>query len=197
MQTAKILLIAALLLPFHASAMPPINGELMGFDVEGRIDFLSSEQNRVEFSEMNSISSEQNLVKNLLTRARSQLNTMYRYGGTEPSTGFDCSGFVSWVYREVMRAPLPRGADAIFKIAAPRISPANLAPGDLMFFRIHGGRISHVTMYIGDRKFIHATRAGQPLRIESMDLPYWRQRFAGAKRILGTELLKKEWDQKA
>jgi cell wall-associated NlpC family hydrolase len=203
MKKTKLTLIAGLLLPCLAAAMPPLSGELAGFDVEGRIDYLSAESARSVTSEhcldcsgpasaMNTFTSEPDLAEKLLERARSQLHSMYRYGGTSPDTGFDCSGFVSWIYSEVVRTPLPRGADAIYKIDAPRVSPAHLEPGDLMFFRISGNRISHVTMYVGDRKFIHATRAGQPLRIESMDLPYWRQRFAGAKRLLGTDFLKRE-----
>ena len=133
------------------------------------------------------------LVNTLLTRARSQLNSMYHFGGTSPKQGFDCSGFVGWVYRGVLRTELPRVADAMYKMDAPRVSAAKLAPGDLMFYRISGGRVSHVTMYVGGRNFIHATRAGQRLRIESMDMPYWRQRFAGAKRLLGTSLLKAQY----
>ena len=133
------------------------------------------------------------LVDTLLTRARSQLNSMYRFGGTNPEQGFDCSGFVGWVYRGVLRTELPRVADAMYKIDAPRVSATKLSPGDLMFYRISGGRVSHVTMYVGGRNFIHATRSGQRLRIESMDMPYWRQRFAGAKRLLGTSLLKAQY----
>jgi murein DD-endopeptidase len=208
MKKTQLTLLFGLLLPCLAAAMPPLSGELAGFDVEGRIDYLSAESAHSVASAdcadcfgsaaaMNTFTSETDLAEKLLDRARSQLHTMYRYGGTSPDTGFDCSGFVSWIYSDVVRAPLPRSADAIYKIDAPRVSPANLEPGDLMFFRISGGKVSHVTMYVGDRKFIHATRAGQPLRIESMDLPYWRQRFAGAKRLLGTEFLKQGLEKKA
>ena len=134
------------------------------------------------------------LLNTLLDRARSQLNSQYHFGGATPEQGFDCSGFVGWVYRDVLRAALPRVADAIYKMDTPRIAATQLAPGDLMFYRITGSRrVSHVTIYVGDRNFIHATRAGQRLRIESMDMPYWRQRFVGAKRILGTPLLKAQY----
>jgi murein DD-endopeptidase len=133
------------------------------------------------------------LAEALIERAQTQLGTAYHFGGTTPKEGFDCSGFVGWVYRELLREPLPRVAEAMYKLHAPAVGKSDLRPGDLMFYRIFGGKVSHVSMYIGERKFIHATRPGQALRVESMDLPYWRQRFVGAKRVLGSELVKSEF----
>jgi cell wall-associated NlpC family hydrolase len=132
---------------------------------------------------------EKRLTNQLIARAKSQVNTMYRFGGTSPETGFDCSGFIGWIFSEVTRAPLPRTADSLFQLNSPSVAGSDLRPGDLLFYRTFGNRVSHVSMYIGNRTFIHATRAGQPLRTENMDLPYWRQRFAGAKRVLGTPLV--------
>ncbi len=183
-----------------AAAAPSFTGEIQGFTPAYRQDYSTELSNQALSldsialnQDMVSSSGEPLLLNTLLTRARSQLNSMYHLGGTSPEQGFDCSGFVGWIYHGVLRTELPRVADAMYKIDAPRISATQLAPGDLMFYRITGSRVSHVTMYVGDRNFIHATRAGQPLRIESMDMPYWRQRFAGAKRILGTPLLKAQY----
>ncbi len=180
--------------------MPAFTSEVQGSASNYQQNYSTDFLNRAPFADLIALNQDaiptvgQGLLLNiLLTRARSQLNSMYHFGGTNPEQGFDCSGFVGWIYHDVLRTALPRVADAMYKIDAPRISSAQLAPGDLMFYRITGSRVSHVTMYVGDRQFIHATRAGQPLRIESMDMPYWRQRFAGAKRLLGTPLLKAQY----
>jgi NlpC/P60 family len=128
------------------------------------------------------------LAKTLVTKAKTQVDSMYRFGGTTPETGFDCSGFINWVFSGVTRQPLPRQSDSLFQMAGEAVGQDDLKPGDLMFYRTMGKRVSHVTMYVGNRQFIHATRAGQRLRVESMDSAYWTRRYAGAKRILGTPL---------
>ncbi len=145
-----------------------------------REDFSSSIEQRI---------GEKRLTNQLIARAKSQINTIYRFGGTSPETGFDCSGFIGWIFSEVTRTPLPRTADSLFQLNSPSVASTELRAGDLLFYRTFGNRVSHVSMYIGNRTFIHATRAGQPLRTENMDLPYWRQRFVGAKRVLGTPLV--------
>ena len=193
-------ILGCLLIPVAASATPAFTSEIQGFGPAYQQGSSFNLLNQATFAHLIALdqgalpnAGQPLLLDKLLTRARSQLNSMYHFGGTSPEQGFDCSGFVGWVYHDVLRTAVPRVADAMYKIDAPRISATQLAPGDLMFYRITGSRVSHVTMYVGDRQFIHATRAGQPLRIESMDMPYWRQRFAGAKRILGTPLLKAQY----
>ncbi len=198
----KPLILGCLLIPVAAAAAPAFTNEILGFVPEFQSvplhrgllqDATPAVNDMAIVSEVGAAAGQQRLIKTLLTRARSQLNSLYHFGGTNPKQGFDCSGFVGWIYRDVLRTELPRVADAMYKIDAPRISATKLVPGDLMFYRITGGRVSHVTMYVGGRSFIHATRPGQRLRIESMDMPYWRQRFAGAKRILGTPLVKAQY----
>ena len=202
MRNLKPLILGCLFIPVAALAAPAFTSEIQGFVPDFQsvpahgavLEDATSAGDDIAFDfEVGAAGGQKQLVKNLLTRARSQLNSLYHFGGTNPKQGFDCSGFVGWIYRDVLRTQLPQVADAMYKIDAPRISAARLAPGDLMFYRITGGRVSHVTMYVGGRSFIHATRPGQRLRIESMDMPYWRQRFAGAKRILGTPLLKAQY----
>jgi cell wall-associated NlpC family hydrolase len=128
-------------------------------------------------------------ANHFIARAKTQLNSMYHFGGSDVDTGFDCSGFVGWIFAEILRSPLPRTAVGIAAADAPKVSRTDLMPGDVLLYVIHGNRVSHVALYIGERKFIHATRPGQRLRIESMDLPYWRARYAGARRILGSALV--------
>jgi cell wall-associated NlpC family hydrolase len=200
MRNLKPYILGCLFIPAAAVAAPAFTSEIPGFSPDYQAaafestEFANPVAALIAAEPMSANSPEpQKLVDTLLVRARSQLNSMYHFGGTTPKQGFDCSGFVGWIYRDVLQAELPRVADAIYKIDAPRVPATKLSPGDLMFYRISGGRVSHVTMYVGGRNFIHATRAGQRLRIESMDMPYWRQRFAGAKRILGTPLLKAQY----
>lgn len=201
MRNLKPLILGCLFIPAAALAAPAFTSEIQGFVPDYHAAHLAQSAiadptvlaNVASLPEVGAAGGQDHLVDTLLTRARSQLNSLYHFGGTNPEQGFDCSGFVGWIYRGVLRTELPRVADAMYKIDAPRVSATKLAPGDLMFYRITGGRVSHVTMYVGGRSFIHATRPGQRLRIESMDMPYWRQRFAGAKRILGTPLLKAQY----
>lgn len=190
MRNLKYSWLLAIFLPFCAHAMEPLNGELAGVDVEGRVDYLTRVAklagNEDPRELMNAFASAPGIEDQLLARAKSQINTPYHFGGTSPKTGFDCSGFVGWVYQQVTVAPLPRTAAAIFSLGAPKVERSAWSKGDLLFYRIRGNRVSHVGMYIGGGKFIHATRAGQPLRVESTELPYWKARFAGAKRLLGS-----------
>jgi cell wall-associated NlpC family hydrolase len=114
------------------------------------------------------------------------LGVPYRFGGDTPDSGFDCSGFVRWVYREQPKVELPRASQEMARFAAPSVEPQALRAGDLVFFRIRGSRISHVGIYIGDERFVHAPSRGGRVRIDRLDDRYWQRRFAGAKRVLAT-----------
>jgi hypothetical protein len=119
-------------------------------------------------------------------RAMAYLGVPYRFGGDTPDSGFDCSGFVRWVYREQPNVELPRASQEMARFAAPSVEPQALRAGDLVFFRIRGSRISHVGIYIGDERFVHAPSRGGRVRIDRLDDRYWQRRFAGAKRVLAT-----------
>ncbi len=116
--------------------------------------------------------------------ALAYIGTRYRFGGSTPESGFDCSGFVRWVFREHLQPDFPRASHAMAQIDAPSVAPAELVSGDLVFFRIRGSRISHVGIYVGDDRFIHAPSRGGAVRIDSLGESYWQRRFAGAKRII-------------
>lgn len=105
----------------------------------------------------------------------------YRYGGASPATGFDCSGFVSYVYGR-FGYPLPRTTQAQARTLS-FISRRDLRPGDLVFFNTDGGTFSHVGIYIGQNEFIHApsSRTGR-VSIASLSNPYWARHFSGARR---------------
>ena len=118
------------------------------------------------------------LVINLANRLR---DIRYKRGGREPSTGFDCSGFVRYVFRQGIGADLPNTSAAQFQ-AGQKIARTELRSGDLVFFRTAGKRISHVGIYTGDGEFIHAPSSGKRVSISRLSEPYWARRFAGAKR---------------
>lgn len=105
----------------------------------------------------------------------------YTRGGRDPSTGFDCSGFVRYVFRQGIGAELPASSAAQFG-TGHKINRTDLRSGDLVFFRTVGKRISHVGIYLDEGQFIHAPSAGKMVSVSSLREPYWAKRFAGAKR---------------
>ena len=119
----------------------------------------------------------------IVVRALTLIDTPYRYGGSTPATGFDCSGLVRYVYNTVAARDLPRRSEEIGKIGAP-ISRAQLEPGDLVFFNTLNRAFSHVAIYIGDGRFLHAPARMGKVRIEALDDSYWKARFNGARRVI-------------
>lgn len=120
----------------------------------------------------------------ITVRALAELGVRYRFGGNTPDTGFDCSGFVRWVFRDHEAVALPRGSQDMARLPAPSVEPGALAPGDLVFFRIRGNRVSHVGIYIGEGRFVHAPSRGGKVRVDRLEDRYWKRRWAGAKRVL-------------
>src|SRR5450830_1038423 len=125
-----------------------------------------------------------NRASELAVQALSMLGINYRYGGTSPDTGLDCSGLVRYVFKEAWDKDLPRTAVEISRIGE-KVDKVDLKPGDLVFYNTLRRGFSHVGIYLGDRKFIHSPSAGGQVRIEDMDLAYWKKRFNGARRIIG------------
>lgn len=122
------------------------------------------------------------LRKALLAAAMGLRDIRYVRGGRNPSTGFDCSGFVRYVFSHAIGLQLPSTSASQF-LAGVKVKRADIKPGDLVFFRTHGRhRISHVGIYISGGRFIHSPSAGKSVEISSLDDGYWAKRFAGAKR---------------
>jgi len=117
----------------------------------------------------------------LIALAKDLRNIRYRRGGTSPKTGFDCSGFVRYVFQHALGIELPVGSAAQFRVG-DKIDRSQMQAGDLVFFRIAGQRISHVGIYVAEGRFIHAPSAGKVVRVDSLEESYWARRFAGAKR---------------
>lgn len=114
--------------------------------------------------------------------ALGQLGVPYRYGGASPRTGFDCSGLVQYVYRQATGAQVPRTTDELAG-AGVRVARDDLHPGDLVFYNTLGRRFSHVGIYLGEGKFIHAPSRNGVVRVEDMRISYWRERYTGARRL--------------
>lgn len=122
------------------------------------------------------------LRKSLLAVAMGLRDTRYVRGGRDPSTGFDCSGFVRYVFAHAVGMQLPRNSASQF-LAGLKVNRADMQPGDLVFFRTHGKHaISHVGIYISNGRFIHSPASGKSVEISSLTESYWAKRFAGAKR---------------
>ena len=117
-------------------------------------------------------------------RAISLVGTPYVWGGNTPESGFDCSGLVNYVFRDMLDLRLPRTSRELSALAAPEVDLPALTTGDLVFFA-SGGQVTHVGIYVGEGRFIHAPRTGGTVRMERLDGGYWQERYAGARRVLG------------
>jgi cell wall-associated NlpC family hydrolase len=115
--------------------------------------------------------------------AVSLVGSPYRLGGTSPESGLDCSGFVGHVFREAAGITLPRDSRAISEAAEP-LAREELQPGDLVFFNTLNRPFSHVGIYLGDDRFVHASssRTGSVV-VSRLNDRYWRERFDGARRV--------------
>ncbi len=122
-------------------------------------------------------------ASDLVMQAMNFLGVPYRRGGSSEETGFDCSGFTRHIFENSIGLALPRRADEQAHAAGLASIPRQeLKPGDLVFFNTMKRTFSHVGIYVGDDKFIHAPRVGGEVRIEDMRESYWARRFTGARR---------------
>jgi cell wall-associated NlpC family hydrolase len=117
-----------------------------------------------------------------LIHALHALGVQYRYGGRSPETGFDCSGLITHVFERAWGLQLPRTTELQKTVGVP-VHRKDLQPGDLVFHNTRNRPYSHVGIYLGDGRFVHAPRPGATVRVESVQTPYWRMRFNGARRL--------------
>jgi cell wall-associated NlpC family hydrolase len=132
------------------------------------------------------ISSFTDRATSLAIEAMSLVGIHYRRGGNSPEHGLDCSGLVRYVFKQSNDIDLPRTSVEMSRVGE-QVDKKDLQPGDLVFFNTLRRTFSHVGIYLGDNKFIHAPTPGSAVRIESMDLNYWKARFNGARRVLDSE----------
>ncbi|MGN8261883.1 C40 family peptidase [Pseudomonas sp. SMSB3] len=126
------------------------------------------------------------LADSILERGMSLIGTRYRFGGTSEASGFDCSGFIGYLFREEAGMNLPRSTREMINVDAPKVARNKLKPGDLLFFSTNGrGRVSHAGIYLGDNQFIHSSsRRSGGVRIDNLGDRYWSKTFIEAKRAL-------------
>jgi cell wall-associated NlpC family hydrolase len=130
----------------------------------------------------NEANTKNSLSQDVLIQAMSLEGSRYKFGGNSPETGFDCSGFVNYVFNQAAKLELPRTTGGLSRIGQS-VAPNELQAGDLVFFNTRRSAFSHVGIYIGDGDFIHAPRPGKAVMIENMTSGYWQQHFNGAKRV--------------
>ena len=116
-------------------------------------------------------------------QALAHLGTPYRAGGLSPRTGFDCSGLVAYVYRQGAGLALPRNTFDLSRLGEP-VERAALRAGDLVFYNTQRREYSHVGIYLGEDRFIHAPASGGEVRVEDLRAGYWMRRYDGARRII-------------
>ncbi|TAK67156.1 MAG: peptidoglycan endopeptidase [Betaproteobacteria bacterium] len=122
-------------------------------------------------------------ASSIALQALAHLGTPYRVGGLSPQTGFDCSGLVAYVYREGAGLALPRNTFDL-AVLGQAVERAALRPGDLVFYNTQRREYSHVGIYLGEDRFIHAPASGGEVRVESLRADYWMRRYNGARRVI-------------
>src|SRR5471030_484843 len=128
----------------------------------------------------------QHAQQTAMTKLMHQVGKPYRWGGTSPNTGFDCSGLVYYAYKDLIRIKMPRTANEMYHLrdAAP-VKRGELESGDLVFFRINNrGAADHVGVYVGNGKFIQSPRTGEDIKITSLGDDYWQDHYVGARRVM-------------
>ncbi|AXK40033.1 C40 family peptidase [Crenobacter cavernae] len=122
--------------------------------------------------------------REILIYTLSLLDLEYKFGGANPEAGLDCSGMVAYIYQNAVGVKLPHNAAQIARLGRP-VSLEQLQVGDLVFFNTLGRPFSHMGLFIGDDKFVHAPRTNSTIRAEYLSNPYFASRFEGARTLFG------------
>jgi cell wall-associated NlpC family hydrolase len=125
-----------------------------------------------------------NTAQVLTTTALDLIGIRYKWGGNTPETGLDCSGLVRYVFQQVTGVTLPRTAKDMSRLGE-QVAARDLKPGDLVFFNTRRFAFSHVGIYLGDNRFVHAPRSGREVEVATLDSSFWQKRFNGARRMAG------------
>ena len=127
-------------------------------------------------------------TQTLIDNAMQLIGVRYRWGGNTPTSGLDCSGFVRYVFNDTFGFLLPRKSAQMSKVGL-EVSKDELKPGDLVFFNTMRHAFSHVGIYVGENKFIHAPSKGKTIRVDDMNQAYWVKRYNGARRMEGSDAM--------
>lgn len=130
------------------------------------------------------------VADDVLFRAIGLVGTPYVWGGNTPSSGFDCSGLIGFVYQDVAGIRLPRTTQQMMQMQGQKVSRQQLQSGDIVFFSTAGnGRVSHAGIYVGEGRFVHAPSSGGTVRLDSVNAIYWNKAYLQAKRVLSSEAM--------
>ena len=152
----------------QAPKVRPIFGDLAELDPNAALD----QQAKPKLTER---------ISNVMGKALTLLGTPYRWGGESPDGGFDCSGLVGYVYRSVLGMDLPRVSRQM-ATTGEAIERSKLVPGDLVFFGLRG-RVTHVGIYMGEGRFLHAPSRGKNVRVDTLATGYWSNRYMQGRRV--------------
>lgn len=131
-----------------------------------------------------SLTDKANLDKNIVEKAKSQLGKRYKFGGTRPETGFDCSGLIQWSYSQ-HGIKVPRSTRELIKYGVP-VKVENARPGDIIIFSSFGRRSGyHAGLITEEDSFIHSPRTGKNIRIESYKSAFWKPKILSVRRVIG------------
>ncbi len=170
--TPALVIAAAMLCFSNAQASPNNSGDDMDKLLADRGLLTQINQVRQNVS---------NRTSELVGNAMGFLGVPYKRGGNNEN-GIDCSGLVRTIYQQTIGLLLPRRAEQQ-AAATESIDKSDLQPGDLVFFNTLRRAFSHVGIYVGEGKFIHAPKPGAEVRVESLSVGYWQRRFDGARRV--------------
>ena len=151
---------------------------------ESARSFTDTAATTVKNAASTALHSARNLAEDLASTALDLIGIRYKWGGSTPETGLDCSGLVRFVFQQVTGVTLPRTARDMSRMGE-QIAPAELQPGDLVFFNTQRFAFSHVGIYLGDNRFVHAPRRGRDVEVATLDSNFWHSRFNGARRLAG------------
>ncbi|WP_054180780.1 C40 family peptidase [Trabulsiella odontotermitis] len=128
----------------------------------------------------------QKAQKTAMNKLMGQIGKPYRWGGTSPRTGFDCSGLIYYAYKDLVNIRIPRTANEMYHLRDARpVNRSELESGDLVFFRTRGrGTADHVGVYVGNGKFIQSPRSGRDIQVTSLSEDYWTRHYVGARRVM-------------
>lgn len=145
---------------------------------------FASDVNEIITAQAATPAEKQGRVQTMLKRALALLGTPYRWGGTSPDGGFDCSGLVGYVFRTALGIELPRVSRDMAN-DGEQVERTALTAGDLVFFSRLGKRVDHVGIYLGNGQFVHAPRTGKDVMVSDLDRGYWSGKFLQARRVAG------------